>query len=284
MKKTIFALAIVLAVALMAMLVIPAAATGDKVYVCKYVGQPGDNERLQTGQNPIEVSVNAIPGDAVVGSYFADAQGRSYVLGFVPMVPEPTADSCPQPSHVHCTYPGLEDLLASDPLCVPQPTPCSSVGDWTLVGDAPEWVVASDLLSRTKTYNYAKYDLNYQHGVCETKTETETENLTTYCLNGITGQYWPSEVPQGATEGACGTRPVCTSQGTVFIDIGAPLPEGATPGACVPVEPQSTPIPPPVTGGSGGPGSPILPIAGTLALLTILGLALKSRKAIGPTK
>jgi hypothetical protein len=48
---------------------------------------------------------------------------------------------------------------------------------------------------------------------------------------------------------------------------------------------ESTPIPPPVTGGSSGPnGSPILPIVGTLALLTILGLALKSRKAIGPTK
>jgi hypothetical protein len=67
-----------------------------KVYVCKYVGTPGVDERLQTGQNPIEVSVNAIPEDpVVVGSYFADAQGRSYVLGFVPMDPEPTAADCP---------------------------------------------------------------------------------------------------------------------------------------------------------------------------------------------
>lgn len=69
-----------------------------KVYVCKYVGKPGVDERLQTGQNPIEVSVNAIPQDpVVVGSYFADAQGRSYVLGFVPMSPEPTAANCPAP-------------------------------------------------------------------------------------------------------------------------------------------------------------------------------------------
>lgn len=67
-----------------------------KVYVCKYVGTPGTNERLQTGQNPIEVSVNSIKNWPVaVGSYFADAQGRSYVLGFVPMTPAPTAASCP---------------------------------------------------------------------------------------------------------------------------------------------------------------------------------------------
>lgn len=200
------------------------------------------------------------------------------------------------------------------------PKPCSSVGDWTLVGDAPEWVVASDLLSRTKTFNYAKYDLIYQ-GVCDTKTETLTDTWVTYCLNGITGQGWLSELPAGATEGACGTRPVCTGQGTIFIDIGAPLPEGAaegycgheityclngqttvlkwddsqqtpeipegaTLGACVPVEPQPTPIPPPVTGGSGGPGgSPLAPFAGTALVglasigLFILGLAMKPRKA-----
>ncbi len=68
-----------------------------KVYVCKYVGTPGVDERLQTGQNPIEVSVNAVPQPVVIGSYFPDAQGRSYVLGFVPMVPEPTRDNCPHP-------------------------------------------------------------------------------------------------------------------------------------------------------------------------------------------
>jgi hypothetical protein len=67
-----------------------------KVYVCKYVGTPGVDERLQTGQNPIEVSVNATGGVAV-GSWFADAHGRSYVLGTVPMVPEPTRADCPLP-------------------------------------------------------------------------------------------------------------------------------------------------------------------------------------------
>jgi hypothetical protein len=70
----------------------------SKVYVCKYVGTPGVNEQLQTGQNPIEVSVNAFKVPIVVGAYFADDQGRSYVLGYVPMNPEPTAANCPPPA------------------------------------------------------------------------------------------------------------------------------------------------------------------------------------------
>lgn len=55
----------------------------QKVYVCKYVGQPGVDERLQAGQNPIEVSVNAIRDFQGVGSWFNDKQGRSFVLGYV---------------------------------------------------------------------------------------------------------------------------------------------------------------------------------------------------------
>lgn len=75
--------------------------TGVKVFVCKYVGQPGVDERLQTGQNPIDVSVNAIPDYQGVGSYFADGQGRSYVLGpehaANEHVAEPDISACPAP-------------------------------------------------------------------------------------------------------------------------------------------------------------------------------------------
>jgi hypothetical protein len=66
-----------------------------KVFVCKYVGTPGVDERLQTGQNPISVSVNAIPGGAFVGKEFADAQGRSLVIAFDTGQPEP---ECPGPT------------------------------------------------------------------------------------------------------------------------------------------------------------------------------------------
>lgn len=56
--------------------------TPKKVFVCKYVGTPGVDEVLQTGQNPISVSVNAIPSGAGIGGSFADAQGRSLVIAF----------------------------------------------------------------------------------------------------------------------------------------------------------------------------------------------------------
>ena len=70
-----------------------------KVFVCKYVITPGEGERLQTGDNPISVSVNAIPLDVVeVGSEFADEQGRSVVIAFDTGQPEPSPDDCPPPN------------------------------------------------------------------------------------------------------------------------------------------------------------------------------------------
>ena len=57
--------------------------TSDRVWVCKYVGTPGDGETLQTGNNPIGVSVNAIElSPVVIGQPFGDAQGRSFVIAF----------------------------------------------------------------------------------------------------------------------------------------------------------------------------------------------------------
>lgn len=53
----------------------PSWAGDNKVWVCKYVGTPGQDERLKAGKQPISVSSNA-----TVGSWFNDAQGRSYVL------------------------------------------------------------------------------------------------------------------------------------------------------------------------------------------------------------
>ncbi|QQS20036.1 hypothetical protein IPL85_01080 [Candidatus Saccharibacteria bacterium] len=67
----------------------------QKVFVCKYVGTPGVNERLQTGQNPISVSTNAIQNYQGVGSFFSDAQGRSYVLAEDNHQPDPSVTLCP---------------------------------------------------------------------------------------------------------------------------------------------------------------------------------------------
>ena len=69
----------------------------DKVFVCKYVGTPGVDEILQTGQNPISVNVNAIPGNATPGTFFQDSQGRSFVLAFDTGQEEPDVSECPPP-------------------------------------------------------------------------------------------------------------------------------------------------------------------------------------------
>ena len=61
-----------------------AADASSKVWVCKYVGKPGEDEVLKEGKNPIEVSGNSVDkdkdGQVFVGDQFADAQGRSVVV------------------------------------------------------------------------------------------------------------------------------------------------------------------------------------------------------------
>src|SRR5665647_697497 len=58
-----------------------------KVWVCKYVGTPGADERLQIAsadnQNPHSVDANSTDGTGV-GGYFKDAQGQSFVLALNP--------------------------------------------------------------------------------------------------------------------------------------------------------------------------------------------------------
>ena len=61
-----------------------AADASSKVWVCKYVGKPGEGEVLKEGKNPIEVSGKSVDkdkdGQVFVGDQFADAQGRSVVV------------------------------------------------------------------------------------------------------------------------------------------------------------------------------------------------------------
>jgi len=53
----------------------------SKYFVCKYVGQPGVDESLQTGDNPISVAGPSINKDGVeIGYEFSDRHGRSVVI------------------------------------------------------------------------------------------------------------------------------------------------------------------------------------------------------------
>ena len=77
--------------------------TIHKSYVCKYVGTPGVDETLQTGQNPIWVDNHSLTGkdDSVVqvGDTFSDEQGTSVVVvaNTARLDPEPGVDQCPAP-------------------------------------------------------------------------------------------------------------------------------------------------------------------------------------------
>lgn len=75
MKKLLIVAAVIATIPAVAL-----AVPSPKYFVCKYVGTPGVNEHLQTGQNPISVNGNALTPPIVVGAYFNDAQGRSYVV------------------------------------------------------------------------------------------------------------------------------------------------------------------------------------------------------------
>jgi hypothetical protein len=73
-----------------------AADADSQVWVCKYVGKPGEDEVLKEGKNPIKVSGKSADkdedGQVFVGDQFADAQGRSVVVQIEG--DNPGADSC----------------------------------------------------------------------------------------------------------------------------------------------------------------------------------------------
>ena len=70
----------------------------DKVFVCKYKSTPGEGESLQTGQNPISVSISTLGPNVFVGAEFADEQGRSLVIAFDVGQAEPDVSECPPPN------------------------------------------------------------------------------------------------------------------------------------------------------------------------------------------
>ncbi len=111
-----------------------------KVFVCKYVGTPGVDERLQTGDNPISVSITAIPDYQGIGSWFADQQGRSYVLAEDVGQPEPPVTDCPpvgtttptatvteNPTPTNTTMPSATSTLEPSPTNTVMPSATSSL-------------------------------------------------------------------------------------------------------------------------------------------------------------
>lgn len=119
-----------IAIVTAALLTIPAiayAVPSPKYFVCKYVGTPDVNETLQTGQNPISVSGNALTPPIVIGGSFNDAQGRSYVVAEdtgqdepeCPVPQGPPVDVCPNIQGNQATVPVGKVL--TDGQCVDLP-------------------------------------------------------------------------------------------------------------------------------------------------------------------
>ena len=173
-----------------------------KVFVCKYVGTPGVDERLQTGQNPIDVSVNAIGEDpVVVGSYFKDAQGRSYVLAFDTGQSAPSASECPAPAPTEVT-PG--DVTFANPTCE-----MPSLGHYT-VPTTPHVIYKNGSTVVTGTNPVSAPG---------SVTITAYPESSAYVLTGTTTWSHQFTVPNG-----CGGGEVVPMPPVVVV----------TPGACVP--------------------------------------------------
>ncbi len=98
------------------------AANVHKSYVCKYVGTPYVDERLQTGDNPIFVDNHSLlghDGTTYVGQEFSDKHGKSVVIvaNTEKLDPEPGLGDCPPahgPKQIPLPNPNFIDLCGPD--------------------------------------------------------------------------------------------------------------------------------------------------------------------------
>lgn len=122
----------------------------NKVFVCKYVGTPGTDERLQTGDNPISVSVNAIPVDPVyIGAEFADKHGKSVVIAWDEGQPEPSVDECPAPTTSTTTTTGSTTTTTVDQTTTTTTTDPSTTS--TTASDSTTTTLSDGTSSTTST-------------------------------------------------------------------------------------------------------------------------------------
>lgn len=125
-----------------------------KYFVCKYVGKPGVDERLQTGQNPISVPETTLTSPVVVGSYFADGQNRSYVVAedtgqAEPSCPRGDTPEVPKECPAGTTLVDYENGDKQKPICKGEPTGCP-YGD-SIPLDSPKCVPPTEVENTTPT-------------------------------------------------------------------------------------------------------------------------------------
>lgn len=186
-----------------------------KVWVCKYVGQPGVDERLKSGKNPIEVSVNSIPDYQGVGSYFADGQDRSFVLAESDGVTDHNASECPNGDH--STPPSTVTTTVQ----VPGPTTT------VIVHDTETETVTPAPVTETKTIAGPTTTVEVPVPgptvtITETQTATETATATATETQTATETAPPVTVTAVATVTATETQTVTAAPVTVTQTVTAP--------------------------------------------------------------
>jgi hypothetical protein len=197
------------------------ASAAEKVWVCKYVGKPGEDESLKEGQNPIEVSINAA---GPPGSLFNDAQGRSYVIAYSDGGPPPT---CPD------TPPGPEPT--ESPTCPPTPTATADTESPT----PPE----TESPTPTKTAS-------------PTPTETETPTPTKTATPTPSESESPTGTPpetETTTPGETETPTEATSPTEEPLESETACPTGNCPTVTPTGSPTASPAPPPTESESPTP-------------------------------
>lgn len=161
MKNRIWGIAMILAILFALALAGASTATqGEphKVVVCKYIGTPGVDERLQTGQNPIVVDEASLEGDGFVGIFpfeFEDKHGKSVAIryavnshdgdisecpGYVEPSEEPSSEPSTTPSEAPSTEPSVEPSVTPSeaPSVEPSTEPSSEPSQTTSPSDVPE--------------------------------------------------------------------------------------------------------------------------------------------------
>jgi hypothetical protein len=141
----------------------------SKSYVCKMVGKPGENERLQTGNNPIQVDRKS---DDVIGTQFTDAHDNSYIVGFgypsEPQDAQPNVDNCAR-------------LLV--------PTPAISVTPCTPGTATTDTVTVTMTNNDSVTGNTAVYEVTIGTLTQSTMALTDGQSQTLTFANLATGTY-----------------------------------------------------------------------------------------------
>lgn len=184
--------------------------TPHKAFVCKYVGTPGVDETLQTGQNPISVDFASLDDIPAIGVFFTDAQGRSVVIAINTGQPEPGVESCPPPV-------GPPPIALATGVTFTEAT-CTSAPSFTLLK------TLIDGLGPRPFYNVEGPDLIDGHPVAGGTYTFTPISIVGYVLTG--GTVFTHTFAAAPTE--CGTPPPppptqVTGTATVICDLGAQL-------------------------------------------------------------